>query len=198
MASILEPSKAVSVPLIHLRSMKLFYSIMNMSCDLLLIVLFIFWCINVLCTSGTIVLVLCILFGWRFVCLLIIVVQSFFPAMTKIVGTLGPRSRSVELISGCLKAGMSGILIIVIFSFPFCIIFWYFLFLRAFGFFVIVARFDFSWGDSEYHQETLENLKAAVKITKKLCAVCDCHLRLSIYVDSAMYLCCHIVGLLIG
>lgn len=35
--------------------------------------------------------------------------QSFFPAMTKIVGTLGPRSRSVEIISGCLKAGMSGI-----------------------------------------------------------------------------------------
>lgn len=35
-----------------------------------------------------------------------------------------------------------------------------------------VARFDFSWGDPEYHQETLENLKAAVKSTKKLCAVC--------------------------
>lgn len=34
--------------------------------------------------------------------------QSFFPAMTKIVGTLGPKSRSVETISGCLKAGMSG------------------------------------------------------------------------------------------
>ncbi|XP_059667505.1 pyruvate kinase 1, cytosolic [Cornus florida] len=67
--------------------------------------------------------------------------SSFFPAMTKIVGTLGPRSRSVEVISGCLKAGMS------------------------------VARFDFSWGGSEYHQETLENLKAAVKGTKKLCAV---------------------------
>ncbi|KAJ9184396.1 hypothetical protein P3X46_004127 [Hevea brasiliensis] len=66
---------------------------------------------------------------------------SFFPAMTKIVGTLGPKSRSVEVISGCLKAGMS------------------------------VARFDFSWGDPEYHQETLENLKAAVKNTKKLCAV---------------------------
>ncbi|GER55862.1 major facilitator superfamily protein [Striga asiatica] len=32
---------------------------------------------------------------------------SFFPAMTKIVGTLGPRSRSVEVISSCLKAGMS-------------------------------------------------------------------------------------------
>ena len=35
-----------------------------------------------------------------------------------------------------------------------------------------VARFDFSWGDPEYHQETLENLRAAVKTTKKLCAVC--------------------------
>ncbi|KAL0317306.1 UNVERIFIED_CONTAM: Pyruvate kinase, cytosolic [Sesamum angustifolium] len=66
---------------------------------------------------------------------------NFFPAMTKIVGTLGPKSRSVEAISGCLRAGMS------------------------------VARFDFSWGDAEYHQETLENLKAAVRSTKKLCAV---------------------------
>ncbi|KAG2686460.1 hypothetical protein I3843_09G006900 [Carya illinoinensis] len=66
---------------------------------------------------------------------------SFFPAMTKIVGTLGPKSRSVNIISGCLKAGMS------------------------------VARFDFSLGDPEYHQETLENLKAAVKSTQKLCAV---------------------------
>ncbi|KAG6477119.1 hypothetical protein ZIOFF_066371 [Zingiber officinale] len=66
---------------------------------------------------------------------------SFFPAMTKIVGTLGPKSRSVEVISACLKAGMS------------------------------VARFDFSWGDIGYHQETLENLKVAVKGTKKLCAV---------------------------
>ena len=35
-------------------------------------------------------------------------VQSFFPAMTKIVGTLGPKSKSVETISSCLKAGMSG------------------------------------------------------------------------------------------
>lgn len=34
-----------------------------------------------------------------------------------------------------------------------------------------VARFDFSWGDTDYHQETLENLKIAVKGTKKLCAV---------------------------
>ncbi|MBA0600348.1 hypothetical protein Gorai_006536, partial [Gossypium raimondii] len=66
---------------------------------------------------------------------------SFFPAMTKIVGTLGPKSRSVEIISDCLKAGMS------------------------------VARFDFSWGDIEFHQETLENLKTAVKSTRKLCAI---------------------------
>jgi hypothetical protein len=35
--------------------------------------------------------------------------QTFFPAMTKIVGTLGPKSRSVEIISDCLNAGMSGI-----------------------------------------------------------------------------------------
>ncbi|KAI7752222.1 hypothetical protein M8C21_023143 [Ambrosia artemisiifolia] len=34
-----------------------------------------------------------------------------------------------------------------------------------------VARFDFSWGDSATHQETLDNLRAAVKSTKKLCAV---------------------------
>lgn len=36
---------------------------------------------------------------------------------------------------------------------------------------VAVARFDISWGDAEYHQETLDNLKAAIKSTKKLCAV---------------------------
>ena len=35
-----------------------------------------------------------------------------------------------------------------------------------------VARFDFSLGEPAYHQEVLENLKAAVKSTKKLCAVC--------------------------
>ncbi|KAF7804351.1 pyruvate kinase 1, cytosolic [Senna tora] len=66
---------------------------------------------------------------------------SFFPAMTRIVGTLGPKSRTTSTISGCLQAGMS------------------------------VARFDFSWGNSEYHQETLENLKTAMRSTKKLCAV---------------------------
>ncbi|OWM70273.1 hypothetical protein CDL15_Pgr026123 [Punica granatum] len=66
---------------------------------------------------------------------------TFFPAMTKIVGTLGSKSQSVNVICSCLNAGMS------------------------------VARFDFSWGDADFHQETLENLKMAVKSTKKLCAV---------------------------
>lgn len=42
---------------------------------------------------------------------------------------------------------------------------------RDFFFLGPVARFDFSWGDAEFHQETVENLKAAVKSTKKLCAV---------------------------
>ncbi|KAH0775765.1 hypothetical protein KY290_007176 [Solanum tuberosum] len=36
---------------------------------------------------------------------------------------------------------------------------------------ILVARFDFSWGDAEFHQETLENLRTAVKKSKKLCAV---------------------------
>lgn len=48
----------------------------------------------------------CCLCLMGFVCFLIL--QNFFPSMTKIVGTLGPKSRSVETISACLKAGMSG------------------------------------------------------------------------------------------
>lgn len=47
-------------------------------------------------------------------------------------------------------------------------------YLSSISYLVLVARFDFSWGDPEYHQETLENLKAAIKSTKKLCAV-TCH-----------------------
>ncbi|XVF56264.1 hypothetical protein PTKIN_Ptkin06aG0105200 [Pterospermum kingtungense] len=66
---------------------------------------------------------------------------SFLPSLTKIVGTLGPKSRSVEVIDACLKAGMS------------------------------VARFDFSGLDSDYHQETIDNLRIAVKSARKLCAV---------------------------
>ncbi|XP_028088804.1 pyruvate kinase 1, cytosolic-like isoform X2 [Camellia sinensis] len=56
----------------------------------------------------------------------------FLPSLTKIVGTLGPNSRSVEVIEACLEAGMS---------------------------------------DDNYHQETLENLRIAVKNVKRLCAV---------------------------
>jgi len=96
--------------------------------------------------------------------------------MTKIVGTLGPKSRSVDTISACLKAGMSGNC-----SLPVS------LSLNAVPSLqsstgadlsvwfpppaTAVARFDFSWGDAAYHQETLENLKLAIKSTKKLCAV---------------------------
>jgi len=64
-----------------------------------------------------------------------------FPSLTKIVGTLGPKLHSVEVIQGCLTAGMS------------------------------VARFDFSWMDAEYHQETLNNLRKAAQNVKKLCPV---------------------------
>lgn len=67
--------------------------------------------------------------------------STFFPSLTKIVGTLGPKSHSVEAIQACLLAGMS------------------------------VARFDFSWLNAEYHQETLHNLKKAIKNANKLCAV---------------------------
>ncbi|KAL9319126.1 hypothetical protein ACSQ67_015643 [Phaseolus vulgaris] len=97
---------------------------------------------------------------------------SFFPAMTKIVGTLGPKSRSVDVISQCLEAGMSASLAFLLsvivdkleFSFGHdCLIF--------FSYNVSVARFDFSWGDPVYHQETLEHLRTAIKSTKKLCAV---------------------------
>ena len=34
-----------------------------------------------------------------------------------------------------------------------------------------VARFDFSWLDAKYHQETVDNLRKATKNVKRLCAV---------------------------
>ncbi|EFJ14750.1 hypothetical protein SELMODRAFT_234443 [Selaginella moellendorffii] len=61
--------------------------------------------------------------------------------MSKIIGTLGPKSRAVETIEGMLKAGMT------------------------------VARIDFSYGTPEYHQETMEFLKQAVRNTRTLCGV---------------------------
>nr|GEZ56313.1 pyruvate kinase, cytosolic isozyme [Tanacetum cinerariifolium] len=60
---------------------------------------------------------------------------------TKIVCTLGPASRSVEMIEKLLRAGMN------------------------------VARFNFSHGSHEYHQETLDNLRTAMENTRILCAV---------------------------
>ncbi|KAJ4824314.1 hypothetical protein Tsubulata_049084 [Turnera subulata] len=60
---------------------------------------------------------------------------------TKIVCTLGPQSRSVEMAEKLLKAGMN------------------------------VARFNFSHGTHEYHQETLDNLRTAMANTGILCAV---------------------------
>lgn len=60
---------------------------------------------------------------------------------TKIVCTLGPASRSVPMLEKLLRAGMN------------------------------VARFNFSHGSHEYHQETLNNLRAAMENTGILCAV---------------------------
>ncbi|XP_057953346.1 pyruvate kinase, cytosolic isozyme-like isoform X2 [Malania oleifera] len=60
---------------------------------------------------------------------------------TKIVCTLGPASRSVPMVEKLLRAGMN------------------------------VARFNFSHGSHAYHQETLNNLRAAMNNTGLLCAV---------------------------
>ncbi|KAG6511930.1 pyruvate kinase, cytosolic isozyme [Zingiber officinale] len=60
---------------------------------------------------------------------------------TKIVCTLGPASRSVEMVEKLLRAGMN------------------------------VARFNFSHGSHEYHQETLNNVHTAMENTGILCAV---------------------------
>ncbi|XP_045793816.1 pyruvate kinase, cytosolic isozyme-like [Trifolium pratense] len=60
---------------------------------------------------------------------------------TKIVCTLGPASRSVPMVEKLLRAGMN------------------------------VARFNFSHGSHEYHQETLNNVRTAMENTGILCAV---------------------------
>ncbi|KDP20274.1 hypothetical protein JCGZ_06860 [Jatropha curcas] len=60
---------------------------------------------------------------------------------TKIVCTLGPQSRSVDMLERLLRAGMN------------------------------VARFNFSHGSHAYHQETIDNLRSAMNNTGILCAV---------------------------
>lgn len=62
-------------------------------------------------------------------------------AKTKIICTLGPKSREVPVLEKLLRAGMN------------------------------VARFNFSHGSHDYHQETLDNLRKAMVNTQIMCAV---------------------------
>ncbi|KAH0860766.1 hypothetical protein HID58_089027 [Brassica napus] len=62
-------------------------------------------------------------------------------AKTKMVWTLRAASRSVEMIEKLLEAGMN------------------------------IARFDFSEGSHAHHQETINNLRTAIRNTGILCAV---------------------------
>lgn len=62
-------------------------------------------------------------------------------AKTKIICTLGPKSREVPILEKLLRAGMN------------------------------VARFNFSHGNHEYQQYTLDNLREAMHNTQILCAV---------------------------
>eukprot|EP00959_Pyramimonas_sp_CCMP1952_P405418 8496971-Pyramimonas_sp.AAC.1 len=69
------------------------------------------------------------------------VVAGAFKFKTKIVCTLVPSSRDIDTLKKLLRTGMN------------------------------VARFNFSHGTHEYHQETLDNLRAACKLTNIFCAV---------------------------
>ena len=60
---------------------------------------------------------------------------------TKIICTLGPKSRDVPVLEKLLRAGMN------------------------------VARFNFSHGTYEYHTGTLDNLKQAMYNTQIMCGV---------------------------
>lgn len=67
--------------------------------------------------------------------------EQALPPKTKVICTLGPKSRDVPMLEKLLKAGMS------------------------------VARFNFSHGSHEYHQETLDNLRQASSNVGIMCAV---------------------------
>lgn len=108
--------------------------------------------------------------------------QKFFPSLTKIVGTLGSSSRSVETIEACLTAGMSGLFYVFLYILErVCYVCPIKVSETVFFFVPQVARFDFSWLTAEYHQETLDNLKKAVSNVKKPCAVSR-YLTISFYI----------------
>jgi len=67
--------------------------------------------------------------------------RGAFFKQTHIVATLGPSSREVPELRDLLRAGLS------------------------------VARFNFSHGSHEYHQETLDNLREACRLEDMMCAV---------------------------
>lgn len=75
---------------------------------------------------------------------------------------------------GCLVWYLTLIYLLILFYFLFLfskLLKWYYMWLFVWCLLYVVARFDFSWHNPDYHQETLENLKTAIKSTKKLCAV---------------------------
>lgn len=65
---------------------------------------------------------------------------SCVPPSTKLVATLGPACRDVDTLCAMLEAGMQ------------------------------IARFDFSYGTPEWHQEALDNLRTAMARTHLMCA----------------------------
>ncbi len=60
---------------------------------------------------------------------------------TKLCGTIGPATQSVEALSSLLQAGMTS------------------------------ARVDLTWGPLEFHKKSLDNLQQAVQKSRKFCAV---------------------------
>lgn len=106
------------------------------------------------------------LFHWCLRASRVIGCSCFFPTMTKIIGTLGFHSRSVDAIFGCLNVGM---FVSLIESF---LQFYLFSSWDGANFLIGSARFYFLWHGEEYHRKTLKILKDAIKSSKKLFYVC--------------------------